>query len=786
MSLPKFNPKLNSNFNRKLDVVFALDTTGSMGSWIERAKSTISTMSEKMAMNELDVMFNIVGYKDVTDRKCEEHQMCPVSCQKSRWVQISGFTEDPVKIKSFLENVYASGGGDVPEDLFGALHLATMEKWREGSNRVIVVISDAPPHGKEFSGNDYHSNTPNYPLPYEESKLPEEIAGDLLRNKINVFVLHVKNNVLNKTVSFLEENEVKTWVSSLVKNPWKFSLVVPDDITCMAMDVGKEDDILSVNSVTPLSSAFFQMRPGINSEKLHSLIENSFNFGMKDTLRLILYIRDRKGDVKEKTLGRDAFWTLRKLDPSFTSQYYKEFVKDSGCLNDLLYFSSKADEEYGKRNHLELLFLAVTTIDCYLKNINTEKGKEILENLPKNKRDRHERLQKCLNKRTLEKINDRRNIEIEPYFIYKWLPRFGSTRRKNGKKRTKKWERENNFATRLSKLMFVNQKDVSLENDIDNCFLDIPAREIIKFIDIHVRDNPEREAFYREVYSFISKLCENLPVEVPMCAREWEENVEPSKATSGAQKKYKKCFSKRVPGKLKKTIDNGKVKVTTLKGEEMVSHFINKVMSKKVGEECQLILEDEFVNAQWEKYFEKNKINGNFTFQIDCTGSMLSGDKMPLTSALSLFLQSGKSRFITFDEPRWQEVPSDSLKEKVTSILDTISSSYGDIPGGVNLALSQENQPDVHFVLTDGRYPRMNIKEAGEIRDKLCKGKLTKIVIINLRVGDDELLLRKPDNIQDFYVVSGNSPAIIKLFVNSNGDIESYIRTMLREKYPLE
>jgi hypothetical protein len=777
-----------NDIKNNLDVIYALDTTASMRSWIERSKKTINYISNFLYNQNIDVRFNVIGYKDVCDRKCETHtSYCPISCKESKWVQISGFTKYPNEIITFLKSVSASGGGDCPEDLFGALQIVSTQPWRENAKKVVIVISDAPPHGVDFS--DLKSDTPNYPLPYNGSKLPLEIANDLKINNIQVFMLFVELNTLEKTATFLEKNEIITKVSSIVGEPWKFSFIIPDDLTCMAIDTGDDDKILVEDLDNPLSSTFFQLRRGLSQEKLKQLIESCFKSGMKDTMRLILYIRDRIGDIKEKDLGRNAFWILRELDPIFVSKYYKEFVSDVGCVNDLLHLASRADKIEGKIEHRELLYMAVSTMHCYLKYIDTDKGKSILNSLSIKKRQRHYRLKECLNKSSLSRLSNTNNIELPPYFIYKWLPKFGSSKRNNGTKRLKKWERENKFATRLSKLMFIHIDDAKLISLVDKLPIDIPSREIINFINIPKKDNPEREALYREMFSFMRELCETLPIEVPMCARDWKDGVEPSKATSGAQNKYKKCFSRRIPEKLEKTILDRKVKSTTLQGHEMVSHFISTIMCELIGENKTSSLENDFVNSQWDTFFEKNKLNENLnlSFQIDCTGSMLGGTPMPLSLALSLFLLSGQNKYISFESPEWLEVEGKSLSEKVSSVISHKKGIHGDIAKGLELAMSQEVQPSVHFVLTDGRYPRMNLLDAIDVRNKLNKGDLTRVVILNIRTEDDKLLLRKPNVIggEEFYVISGHSPTLIKLFSSGKGSLENQVRKMLRDKFPL-
>jgi hypothetical protein len=52
------------NIENKLDVIYALDTTASMGSWIERSKKTIGYISKCFSNQNVDARFNIIGYKD--------------------------------------------------------------------------------------------------------------------------------------------------------------------------------------------------------------------------------------------------------------------------------------------------------------------------------------------------------------------------------------------------------------------------------------------------------------------------------------------------------------------------------------------------------------------------------------------------------------------------------------------------------------------------------------------------------------------------------------------------
>jgi Mg-chelatase subunit ChlD/TolB-like protein len=117
-----------------LDVVFVLDTTGSMGDEIERLKLTIELINMNLtsvSTNPL-VRFGLVLYKDVGD----EYDTLVVQP-----------TDDLDKFQAELGKVYADGGGDTPEDLQAALQDAVRTvQWNTDGLRLAFVITDAPPH----------------------------------------------------------------------------------------------------------------------------------------------------------------------------------------------------------------------------------------------------------------------------------------------------------------------------------------------------------------------------------------------------------------------------------------------------------------------------------------------------------------------------------------------------------------------------------------------------------------------------------------------------------------
>jgi Mg-chelatase subunit ChlD len=126
--------------SQALEMVFVLDTTGSMGGLIEGAKQRIwGIVNEVMqSSSHPSVKIGLVAYRDHGDEYV---------------TQVLPLTEDLDKVYSTLMNYEAAGGGDGPEDVRRALaDGVTQAGWsygRQNVARIIFLVGDAPPH------NDY-------------------------------------------------------------------------------------------------------------------------------------------------------------------------------------------------------------------------------------------------------------------------------------------------------------------------------------------------------------------------------------------------------------------------------------------------------------------------------------------------------------------------------------------------------------------------------------------------------------------------------------------------------
>lgn len=127
-------PKNNNLGTTGTDVVFVLDTTGSMSGTIEQTKQFIRNYSAKI--KEIHGRVGLVVYRDKGDEYTAK--------------KLSDLQSDTSHMLQQLEAVHADGGGDTPEAALHAIMTAlnTM-KWKPGATKAIILLTDAGYHSPD-------------------------------------------------------------------------------------------------------------------------------------------------------------------------------------------------------------------------------------------------------------------------------------------------------------------------------------------------------------------------------------------------------------------------------------------------------------------------------------------------------------------------------------------------------------------------------------------------------------------------------------------------------------
>ncbi|MEY4562193.1 MAG: hypothetical protein RLZZ618_1470 [Pseudomonadota bacterium] len=126
----------------RLDLVFLVDATGSMGDEIAKLKASMHAMSQQIGRlpGQPDVCYGLVAYRDRGDAFITRSH---------------DFTDDLGAFQRVLAQVQAAGGGDTPEALNEALNEVVHKlSWRHDAARMVVLVADAPPH-LDYGGPQY-------------------------------------------------------------------------------------------------------------------------------------------------------------------------------------------------------------------------------------------------------------------------------------------------------------------------------------------------------------------------------------------------------------------------------------------------------------------------------------------------------------------------------------------------------------------------------------------------------------------------------------------------------
>lgn len=129
----------------RVEIVFALDTTGSMSGLIDGAKRKIWSIAQFVANGQPkpDVRIGLVAYRDIGDEYV------------TRFYDLDG---DLDNVFERLSSFQAGGGGDTPEHVSKALYDAVYRtSWTgdQATLKQVYLVGDAPPHTDYNDGYDY-------------------------------------------------------------------------------------------------------------------------------------------------------------------------------------------------------------------------------------------------------------------------------------------------------------------------------------------------------------------------------------------------------------------------------------------------------------------------------------------------------------------------------------------------------------------------------------------------------------------------------------------------------
>ncbi|MCL2406434.1 MAG: Hsp70 family protein [Defluviitaleaceae bacterium] len=124
-----------------VNIVFVIDTTGSMDTYINGVKDRAIEFSNILASKGCSFKLGLIGFGDLGEKEKPS---------------VYNFTDDVSRFQKQVKNIPRTYGGDIPESSLEALETGVqlLESARvpDGSKNIFILITDAPPHVPTFDG----------------------------------------------------------------------------------------------------------------------------------------------------------------------------------------------------------------------------------------------------------------------------------------------------------------------------------------------------------------------------------------------------------------------------------------------------------------------------------------------------------------------------------------------------------------------------------------------------------------------------------------------------------
>ena len=126
-----------------VDVVFVVDTTGSMIDDIDAVKRDMRQILDHLRKRNPDYQVGVVAYRDVADEYLTR-----------TFLFLSG---EDARIEAAIAAIAVEGGDDWREHVYAGINTALDgQPWRPHTSQHIILMGDAPPH------EDYHNDPRTY------------------------------------------------------------------------------------------------------------------------------------------------------------------------------------------------------------------------------------------------------------------------------------------------------------------------------------------------------------------------------------------------------------------------------------------------------------------------------------------------------------------------------------------------------------------------------------------------------------------------------------------------
>lgn len=149
-----------SRFLIRSDIMFVLDASSSMQRYIDQARDRIDTICADIATSgnwdPSDIRVGLIAFRDHPQPDYQGNTVDYGFVSKSY-----GFRSDVGALRSDLAALKAEGGGDGPEAQCDALDDALNAPWKDEATKIVILVTDSPPHGIKEYGDKLPNGCPS-------------------------------------------------------------------------------------------------------------------------------------------------------------------------------------------------------------------------------------------------------------------------------------------------------------------------------------------------------------------------------------------------------------------------------------------------------------------------------------------------------------------------------------------------------------------------------------------------------------------------------------------------
>ena len=187
---------------KEMYVAILFDYTRSMQPHINAARDAVENVLTGLQKGNPNTLLRValVGYRDFNPFK-------PIRPQEHEAGQyeILDFTDDMTIVYRDLDNAQADGGDDIAENMAGALNKVGKLSWPEETSphitKKVMIIADAPPHGRDYHDPYVSDNFPGgCPLGFD----PKSQIAKFARQDIAVIVVRLVKHTLDKMIEVFD------------------------------------------------------------------------------------------------------------------------------------------------------------------------------------------------------------------------------------------------------------------------------------------------------------------------------------------------------------------------------------------------------------------------------------------------------------------------------------------------------------------------------------------------------------------------------------------------------